>query len=345
MSNWFNRLRLQSPFWQGVGAVVSIIALIISTFIAYDIYQKSLQLPGLSISQEYSFNPIEFGKDSSKPISISIGDEAVSDLKVYSYTLTNTGNLPIRPEDYIEPIAITVEKDLRILTIEKSGSNPENIDVSWNEVSKNEFSLTPLLLNPNDSMSTLVFVSAAESVSKSSNDNNEAEEILSNEEGLDNKSKGPDMESNKSDVLERDMRTPSWTGRIVNISDIKISTYDETYQAKVGSLGIFYTSFSHSGWSVYRFGIILLMLFLLGLVLGRQSSRIIQGSSAYYVVISTLMLLSVVSSDNLASRLNGSGSQPLVSNISLLTYCLLIVFLTFPILKTFFTASKSKEIY
>jgi hypothetical protein len=337
VSNWFNRLKLQSPFWQGVGAVVSIIALIVSTFIAYDIYQKSLQSPGLSISQEYSFNPIEFGKDSSKPISISIGDEAVSDLKVYSYTLKNTGNLPIRPEDYIKPITITVEKDLRILTIEKSRSDPEGIDVSWNEVGKNEFSLTPLLLNPNDSMSTLVFVSAAEPVGKSSKDNNEAEEILSGKEGLDSESKGSEKESNKSDALERDMQAPSWTGRIVNISDIEVSTYDETYQARVESLGMFYTNFSHSGWSVYRFGIIFLMLFLSGLILERQSSRLRQGSSAYYIVISTLMLLSVVSGDNIASRLNGSGSQPLVSNISLLAYCLLIVFLTFPILKTFWS--------
>jgi hypothetical protein len=104
VNDLISRLKLQSPFWQGIGVIVSIIALLVSTFVAYDIYQKSLQSPDLTIMRRSSFNPIGFGERSSKPITMSIGGEVVSDLEVYYYTLENTGNLPIKPIDYVEPI-------------------------------------------------------------------------------------------------------------------------------------------------------------------------------------------------------------------------------------------------
>jgi hypothetical protein len=78
MSNISSKFDLKSPVWQGIGAIVSIIALLISTFIAYDIYQKSSQTSELTVERGYVFNPIDFGEDATKRIAMLINGERIS---------------------------------------------------------------------------------------------------------------------------------------------------------------------------------------------------------------------------------------------------------------------------
>lgn len=329
MNSWLEKLNLKSPFWQGAGAIISIIALIISTFIAYDIYQKSLRLPDLTIVREYSFNPVDFGKSSSKNIAMSIDGELFSDLEVYSYSLKNTGKAPIVPDDYIEPITVSVKEPSRILTVEKNRSNPDGLTLTWNEIDEDRFQLQPLLLNPGDSVGILVFVS--ESLEQPER-NGQVEVESSVNESSDTDSDEPNSEADNVDSSEGSKIEPEWATRIVNVSDIKVTTYEEVREGEAKALGILYTTFIHSGWSVYRFGLVTCLLFLFGLSLGINFGVLQQVSFLYYVLLSVLMILSIVAGDNLASRMNGS-PQPLISNLSVLLYCLLIVTFTFPALK------------
>jgi hypothetical protein len=337
MSSWLKKLNLQSPFWQGAGAIVSIIALIISTFIAYDIYQKSLRLPDLTIVHEYSFNPVDFGESSSKNIAMSIDGELVTDLEVYSYTLRNTGKAPVTPDDYIEPITVSVEEPLRILTVEKNRSNPDSVSVSWDEIDENEFQLKPLLLNPGDSIGILVFVT--ESSEETGSDDQISENSPASEEA-NNAETSENADDEQSSSSSNDKIGPSWAARIVNVSDLKVTTYEEIREAEVRQLGIFYTTFRHSGWSVYRFGITSCLLFLFGLSLGVNFGVLQKVSPLYYILLSVLMILSIVTGDNIASRING-WPQPLVSNVSVLLYLVLIMIFTFPALQRFFTKGSS----
>lgn len=296
MSTWLSRLKLQSPFWQGVGAIVSIIALLISTFIAYDIYQKSLRLPNLTIVREYSFNPIGFGESSSKPITMSIDGEVVSDLEVYYYTLENTGNAPIEPTDYVEPVTVSVKEPLRILTVEKDRSRPEGITVSWRKVGENKFQLKPLLLNSGDKLSILVFVSGLPEKLEDSSQIDQSEPVSGESDDQNNES------TDNRNLLRKRELEPLWNARIINVSNLKVTTYEEVYESESKSLGIFYTRFHHSGWSVYRFGFITCVLFLLGLFLGVNFGTFQKISPFYYANLSLLMLLSVVTGDNISSR-------------------------------------------
>jgi hypothetical protein len=159
MSNFFAKFNLQNPLWQGVGVIVTIIGLVITSFITYDIAQKSVQISELTVERGYSFDPIDFGESSNRRIKMSVNGEPISNARVYYYTITNTGRSPITPTDYNEPIKISIKKPFRILTVEKSKSKPKSIVNEWSKIDDNSFQLKPLLLNPRDSFTTLVFVS------------------------------------------------------------------------------------------------------------------------------------------------------------------------------------------
>jgi hypothetical protein len=126
---------------------------------------------------------------------------------------------------------------------------------------------------------------------------------------------------------------PIWTSRIVNMSDLKITNYEQTRDQEAKSLGIFYTTFYQRGWGVYRFAGLTLILFAIGLFLGVQFGILQKPSLIYYVLLSSLMGLSVVTADNFASRIGGEENQPIVSNFSVVLYLFLLVFFVSPIMK------------
>ena len=276
-----------------------------------------------------------FREDSSKTIAISIDGEVISDLEIYSYTLRNTGNSPIRPDDYVEPITVSVEENQRIITVEKDRSNPESMTVSWKQVDENKFQLNPLLLNPNDSVGILLFVSELpkdleDAHTKGERGSAQVEDNTSND-GNKSKETSDDQGISENGTLEE----PIWAARIVNIRDLNVTDYEEIRELERESLGIFFTRFAHSGWSVYRFGFITFILFLFGLFLGIQFGPLQKVSPQYYISLSVLMILSVVSGDNIASRINGL-PQPLISNLSLLLYFSLMIIFAFPTTKNIF---------
>ena len=53
---------LRDPIWQGVAALLGIVAFVISTIVAYDIYYKStavVEITDLSIYNRYSYSLLE----------------------------------------------------------------------------------------------------------------------------------------------------------------------------------------------------------------------------------------------------------------------------------------------
>ena len=330
MSNWLANLKLQSPLWQGIGAVVSIVALLVSTFITYDIYQKSAQFSELTIERVSSFNPIYFGEDARKRVAMIVNEEIVSDVRVYYYSLRNTGKVPIVPSDFIEPIKVSAKKPFRILTVEKEESDPKNLSISWKKVDESSFQIKPLLLNPGDFFYTLVFVS--DSSMKISDTQVEAKGNKTSDQVNKN------TDENASPQERKLMPEPSWEARIVNIQKLKFTTPQAGRETERKSLGLFYATFYHAGWSVYRFAAFTSLLFVFGLFCGVQFGILQKVSFVYYLLLSVLTGLSVISGETLASRLQ-SGMAPgefWISNLGLILYMLLIVFFTFPAVKKVF---------
>lgn len=320
MSNFFKGLRLNESFWQGIGAIVSIISLLISIFIAYGALQDAARVPHLSVEHWYSsklMDDIFFRDDTNENAtnaSISIDGENFYDIELHSFRLENTGGRPIAPSDYVEPLRIYSEGNSRIVTIEKRWSYPKSLVPSWKRLKDNSFQLDPMLLNPGDKVDLFVFVSGQ--------DNSASEDSTINSEISPNGS-----EEEVMDGLER----LNWTARIAGMSQLEILSREGTRAKERRQLGIFYTSFSHRGWNVYRFGFLAIILFTLGFILEDRFNKISRKFPTYYIFISVLVSLSIISADNIVSRfISGYSEQPLVSNISLILYGILLAFIAFP---------------
>jgi hypothetical protein len=320
MSNLLAKFNLKSPVWQGVGAIVSIAALVISTFITYDIYQKSSPFSELTIEQGYSFNPIAFGENAKKRISMSVDGENVQDVQVYYFRINNTGKAPILPTDYIEPLKISTQKPFRIIAIEKQSAKPQDLTVDWNRINTEAFQIKPMLLNPGDSFGTLVFVSQEP-----------APVVKGNKIDL---KKDKSSSDKSSDYIRGQVHSIQWKARIVNISNLKLTNYQDPHREEMDKLGIFYVRFQTSGWGIYTYSIFSLILFLLGLFLGVQFGILKQGSLRYYILLSSLMGLSVVSGATLSDRFHGATNEHWMCNVALVLYALLVFFFTTPAFKS-----------
>lgn len=332
MSNIFSKLNLQNPFWQGVGAIVSIIALIVSSYTAYDIYQKSVQFSEVTILEGYSFNPIDFGEDANIRISMIVNGEQVSDVQVFQYRLKNTGKAPILPEHFVEPIRISTQKPSKILAIEKYWSYPKELSVNWKKLNNTSFQLKPLLLNPGDYFTFLVFISSESTAPLKSDAKKDTKININNR--VSNNSTNGDAASEQS---AREQPKPSWAGRIVNVSMLKILNQRQASEEQSKSLGgLLNIRFYHSGWGVYRFAAFALMLFVFGLVCGAKFGVLQKGSMSYYILLCMLMGFSVTSGETLAARIDSSQPEHWISNLALILYGLLIVFFTFPAIRSLF---------
>jgi hypothetical protein len=212
--------------------------------------------------------------------------------------LKNTGKAPILPGDYVEPLKVSVNKPFRILAIEKEKGNPQDLNVTWDRASIDIFQIKPMLLNPGDSFATLIF-------------------------------------TDESYLNQTWKQSPSlrWSARIANISKLKLTSYQDLRRAEADALGIFYVTFQTSGWGIYTYSILSLVLFVFGLFCGLQFGVLKKVSLRYYVMLSALMGLSVISGATLSNRLHGAANEHWICNVALALYALLIVFFTFPVFR------------
>ena len=120
----------RDPVWQSIGAIVSVAALLTSIWL----YRRSRQKRALACE----FGPVEF------PIEIEADDVLRRDIEVHykgrvvdnlflvQCLLTNTGNLPIRRAQVVEPVTFTFGSGVELLgepqILRKS---PRNLEVDW----------------------------------------------------------------------------------------------------------------------------------------------------------------------------------------------------------------------
>lgn len=267
-SNW-----LGHPTWQGVGVIITVIGLIISTYIAYDIYRRSIQFSAVTIEKRYNYNPIDFGKETKNRIAMLIDGNVTESVDVYLYSFANSGRSPILPTDYIEPIRVSVKEPWKLIAVDTDFSAPENIKLTWNKVTTNTFEMKPSLFNPGDNIGIIMFISNTE----------------------------------KSKSNDQDIPDIQWTGRIVNIPSIR-ATERKTLAESTG-LGIFYTAIYHRGWNLYWLIFIAISLFLSGVFILRQSFIIEIKSPLGTVLLTLCFLLSFSSSDIIVDFWERSNAQ------------------------------------
>lgn len=90
-------------------------------------------------------------KGAAQEIQIYFRKEPINNVHLLVLRLFNSGNVPITKDDYDESVSIGFGDSASLLTGEKTGASPLNLDVSW-KIRENSFVISPLLLNQGDEM-------------------------------------------------------------------------------------------------------------------------------------------------------------------------------------------------
>lgn len=156
MRRLLNMDNFRDPVWQAVGTLIAIFGMIVSTFVAYDVYRRAVQSPEVTITEYHYYDPLQFGAAMEGRVSLIVDGIAAESAVVYYYSVANTGQSPICPDDYIEPLQVSVDAPWELLAI---GSASSGLQVEWTRVTTNTFQMESSLLNPGDWMGLILFMS------------------------------------------------------------------------------------------------------------------------------------------------------------------------------------------
>ena len=279
MSKKSLRNLLQDPSFVIVGILAGIVLPTLS-FIVGGIVMPMLQHrwdnPKKSFTVTNTFKEVEvmsllnaIDNEFSKKIEVLIEGKQCKGLKFASYRLSNTGEIPILVDDFVEPLTFSVEPPWKIIAV-TSGLEwlGEKRLLDWEMKDEQHWEMKPTLFNPGDSVYTVVY--ATSNGSEDSVAVSQAESIF------------------------------DFNARIVGVSSLR-----ESPVSVVDLPQFLYTIIKLQGWSVYAFLVLWLLLLLLFLVLG-SSSRILPSLRSRSVLLLVLGAgMAMASSEILTSIYQG----------------------------------------
>jgi hypothetical protein len=137
--------------WNIIFLLIGIISLVVGTYVAYDIYKRQLKSTKLTIIEVNKINPLIFLDESvSKRIAFLVDGKKTESLYIYNYQIINSGENPILPEDFVQPLQISVKQPWEILDTKTIRTVPSNLVINWTKKGKNKFEMVPCLINPDD---------------------------------------------------------------------------------------------------------------------------------------------------------------------------------------------------
>ena len=140
-----------------VTLILPILAVIVPVVI-YVMNQDHKEL-SYEIQGEYKLINDNIGIDE---VEIKYRGDAIKNLELISFRLTNTGGVPIKAGDFEREIKILFSKDVTIYSVKNSESYPTNLRPKI-LTKDNHISISPLLLNPDDYFSVEVILSGYDS--------------------------------------------------------------------------------------------------------------------------------------------------------------------------------------
>ncbi len=148
---------IRDPLWQFVGAVLAVLAIIIS--IALFLFQrrtKTLAYEVISRTAVLSASEEIAGK-----LQILFQGETVRKVHLLVLRLVNNGNVPITSADYEREVSFVFSDCEKILSAEISETTPSKL-LAEIVIKEKSISIKPLLLNPGDSIAVKTLISGFE---------------------------------------------------------------------------------------------------------------------------------------------------------------------------------------
>jgi hypothetical protein len=146
---------LRDPVWQFVGAIFAFIT------ISFMILFFKLQKNNKQLSYKIILDTEVLGvrEELLGKLNITFQRKIVKNVRLFIMKFENNGNIPITSNDYEKPLTVHFEETATILSAEILKTNPNNLDGAI-FADKNSFTITPILLNPKDSISVKLLLSS-----------------------------------------------------------------------------------------------------------------------------------------------------------------------------------------
>lgn len=250
-------LRLRDPIWQAISVIVGIVALLVSTFVAYDLSPTSKRFHELKIHNLISFDPLGLDKKMQGRIALQVDGKVVENVRFLQSIITNTGITPILPQEFLEPLQVTISEPWKLLAVMTNYTHPQNLKVNWTEQAPNIFIMDPTLLNPTDEIIVLALITNTNEKS------DEAPELV-------------------------------WSTRVLNLPQL-LAENEKISQPSAPS--IFNTTVFLEGAEIYWLVGMAIFLFLIGLYLSIYGGKIVSISRHQVLVIVINLILSLTTAE------------------------------------------------
>ncbi len=136
---------LKDPLWQSLGAFSAFGALVAAIIGIYVQRRRK----ALSYDVVANTRLLSMEEEIGGSLQILFQGTSVTKVRLVSVRLENTGNVPVLPSDFIEPIGIRLKGGGRILTADVAEANPKNVRPEV-QLSSALVSIKPILLNRRD---------------------------------------------------------------------------------------------------------------------------------------------------------------------------------------------------
>lgn len=152
-------MKIKKSYWKYIPVVVSIVSVVVSLYVPYDIYGKENQHHSLDIYHTSTSNPSSSLSSLGDELELKLNGSKIENLYIVRYVLINSGDTAILPSDYYEEISLSTIKPWKIIGVVNDNSFPESFELKWNRVSDEKYEITPVLVNSKDNVSISVYVS------------------------------------------------------------------------------------------------------------------------------------------------------------------------------------------
>lgn len=159
--------KLRDPIWEYRGWKINVIALVVTVILgvggmAIGYWQWASGRTEKSLSYGIvSQGPLVDVKDEAKGrLQVLLDGKPVTNVTLFVIRVTNSGTVSIKPDDFVKPLQFSFAPANRILSAELVRQIPATLGASLKRDEKN-VTLTPLLLNQQDSLTFKVLISGA----------------------------------------------------------------------------------------------------------------------------------------------------------------------------------------
>lgn len=144
---------LRDPLWQFIGAVLAVLALILS----FVIYQLQRQRKGVTYEVLSRTHLLTVREELEGKLQVLYEGEPAKSISLLVVKLWNSGNQPILATDYDRPISFCTGKTSRILSADVTDVEPAGLIIKTT-VHENLVTLDSILLNPGDALTLKLLV-------------------------------------------------------------------------------------------------------------------------------------------------------------------------------------------